>query len=171
MGMRYNCLIENRTAVARQRSAASSVGRYASMTPIIPPNHKMCPGCNRVYACNGQKFIIDKSTPDGWSTLCRRCIRYEKADRRKSRMLGHVYFVQSEFNNLIKIGYTTTPVKQRIDGLRGMCAAPITLLGSMPGNTIIEGEMHYKFRHLHAHHEWFYPGEELLAFIKTLKPN
>lgn len=65
--------------------------------------------------------------------------------------------------DLVKIG-TTTGFAQRMSTLDIDRALAIE-----PGGEDVEGRRHDQFAHLHAHREWFYPGEDLIAHTDVLR--
>ena len=81
---------------------------------------------------------------------------------------GYVYFIQSEADGCIKIGHTRTTVQHRKTILQIGSSSRLRILGALPGTDEDERAMHLRFASLRLHHEWFSPGEELLAFIAGL---
>ncbi len=73
------------------------------------------------------------------------------------------YFIQAYPSGLIKIGITTN-IDQRFSGLTSGCSEKLQILGLFSGDR--EREFHKKFAAHHAHHEWFFPGEPILSFIR-----
>lgn len=72
-----------------------------------------------------------------------------------------IYFVQTDDNRYIKIGYATN-VKNRVDNLRTSSPHPLKLLGSMPGDAPLEKQIHARFGHLRANREWFVNDQEIV---------
>jgi hypothetical protein len=84
---------------------------------------------------------------------------------RKARAL--VYFIQDR--KRVKIGHSTNP-KARLRDL--MTHTTLKLLATEPGGAKREAELHKKFRHIKTPvgREWFYLKDEILDYIRTLKP-
>jgi hypothetical protein len=74
-----------------------------------------------------------------------------------------IYFLASD-NGLIKIGVSTRP-QSRISSLISSSPVPLTSLGMMRGDRIIEAEIHHQFRDFRRHGEWFETNEGLMRFI------
>lgn len=80
---------------------------------------------------------------------------------------AHIYFAQGVSGGPVKIGRTVC-LSARLKSLQ--TGSPLTLkfVGVIPfGGAATEKTLHKKFANLHAHGEWFHPGEELLEYIKT----
>lgn len=95
------------------------------------------------------------------------------ADKRR-RQTSVVYFIERD--GFIKIGVTSN-LRNRLHALsrggqmpEGMTVGPVDLLATMPGNISNESWLHRKFaQHRIPRTEWFYPADELTAFISGLK--
>lgn len=74
-----------------------------------------------------------------------------------------VYFARRP-DGAIKIGCSTYP-EGRIAILK--TAIPLRLLGSCPGNVVVEKTLHYRFRRWRLDGEWFQPAPTLLAYIEA----
>lgn len=75
-----------------------------------------------------------------------------------------IYFVRGEESGSIKIGMTGN-VKRRLRLLRVNTPEKLALILVIHGPRMLERLLHFHFRHLNIHGEWFKPGEDLLAFI------
>lgn len=75
-----------------------------------------------------------------------------------------VYVIEAA--GLVKIG-TTVSIEERLSALRTGSPIPFSLLVSFPGDRGTEGELHYRFRDLRRHGEWFALEGELLDFIRV----
>lgn len=92
----------------------------------------------------------------------------------RRRASSVVYFVERD--GFIKIG-TTTQIASRLAALskggqmpEGMTVGPVTLLATMPGGRRNEAHLHRRFAdHRISRTEWFWPCDELVAFISGLK--
>lgn len=65
-----------------------------------------------------------------------------------------IYFVQTNDNRYIKIGYAAD-VQKRVEGLRTSSPHPLKLVASMPGDVPLERKIHERFHHLRTNREWF----------------
>lgn len=79
-----------------------------------------------------------------------------------------VYFVQSEGNNLIKIGYTTN-LKKRLAKMRTDSSTPLKVLFAMEAYRLEEKSIHSGLFKFNIHGEWFAPSAELLEYIEEQK--
>jgi hypothetical protein len=78
-----------------------------------------------------------------------------------------IYFVAAEHTNLVKIGTTYDGhYRERMGSLRTMSPVKLTCLGVMAGGEDVESELHWRFRHLRQHGEWFTYDESLRAFVE-----
>ncbi len=78
-----------------------------------------------------------------------------------------IYFAQQESGTgLIKIGCALNPSK-RLKEIQLLSPVFLTILKTIPGSINKERGIHYHFRHLHSHGEWFKPEKELLDFIEN----
>ena len=81
-----------------------------------------------------------------------------------------IYLVQ-DLRYRIKIGVTANRAR-RGGGRRTDNADPLTVLLWIPETeTVTERSLHQRFAYLRVHdtQEWFWPGEELLAFIEAMR--
>jgi hypothetical protein len=76
-----------------------------------------------------------------------------------------IYFVQSEGDGSIKIGFTSTPFAKRLETLKTGSPHKLKLLGIMPGLKKQERQLHRHFSAARMSGEWFRPTPELLAYI------
>lgn len=90
--------------------------------------------------------------------------------RRVMASEGWIYFAHAEAVEMVKIGIARD-VYIRFANLKVTSPVPLTLLGSFLGTGQTEADLHYEFRHLWSHGEWFHAGEQLLARIEALCPN
>lgn len=79
----------------------------------------------------------------------------------------HVYFIEAE-NGLIKIGYSAN-VALRLRALLTTSAAPLKLLGWLPGDTQTERDLHDRFAYSRSHGEWFRRTPDLEAVLATIE--
>ncbi len=78
-----------------------------------------------------------------------------------------IYFAQQESKiGPIKIGCALNP-KKRLTEIQLLSPVILTILKTIPGSINKERGIHYHFRHLHSHGEWFKPEKELLDFIEN----
>jgi len=84
----------------------------------------------------------------------------------KDPRFGVVYFLQGVGTDLIKIGITTDPFR-RATIMQVQCPVPLKIIGTMPGGVQKEIEIHWRFRHLFSHGEWFRAAPELVDFIAS----
>jgi hypothetical protein len=96
---------------------------------------------------------------------CDRC--FTRRCRCPSRVSGFIYFLQSDYNGLIKVGYTTD-ITKRFGSLRASNAASIGIIKVVLGNFFLESEIKRFLKFCQHHNEWFYPHDKLLAFIDSL---
>lgn len=89
----------------------------------------------------------------------------------KQQMHGIVYFFRwAAPGGPIKIGFTKTSVRRRIQVLKQSSPYDIEWLGYFYGTYLDERKAH---RHLHRHRlrgEWFTPAQEVLDFIEEKCP-
>lgn len=79
-----------------------------------------------------------------------------------------VYFVRSS-EGLIKIGFTTKPIEERLAQFRNISSGGAFLLVTVPGSKQDESFLHRTFKKDKAHGEWFNPSPRLLKTIQKLK--
>jgi hypothetical protein len=81
---------------------------------------------------------------------------------------GFVYFIQGADGGPIKIGWATRPAV-RMAQMQAHSPVDLRLLHTEPGNGREERELHARFAAARKHGEWFWPADELLAFIEARK--
>ena len=81
---------------------------------------------------------------------------------------GYVYFISSEKNREIKIGFTARPVEKRLKSLQTAHPYKLKLLTIVPGTTEDEKSLHERFANIRLEGEWFKPHPDLLAFISVI---
>lgn len=80
-----------------------------------------------------------------------------------------IYFIQSEKDGPIKIGYTKAQsVEHRISELQTAHPYKLICLATCDGSMFIERLLHQKFEQYQLLGEWFEPCEELLELIKNI---
>lgn len=79
-----------------------------------------------------------------------------------------IYFIQAGSHGPIKIGLARNP-HRRLRKLQVGCPWRLYLIGYILGGWEKEKSLHEKFAHLKKRGEWFNPGLELLAFIKSVR--
>lgn len=80
-------------------------------------------------------------------------------------MNGVVYFVRAGEDGHIKIGFTASKPSERIANLQTGNPVPLILVAVVPGEPILERQLHQRFAQYRGIGEWFKPGSELVAFI------
>lgn len=78
-----------------------------------------------------------------------------------------VYFVQAGEGGPIKIG-VAVDISARIAALQTAHWAPLRVLAEMPGGEDQETELHGRFANLSIRGEWFHPGADLMALIRSV---
>lgn len=80
-----------------------------------------------------------------------------------------VYFGYDEDRDLIKIGFSSDPEERMRDFRRQREGAHrnMKLLGTMPGDMLVEMRIQGMFSHLRVESEWFRAEPELLKFIRS----
>ena len=78
-----------------------------------------------------------------------------------------IYFFSNRKN--IKIGYTKNKVQSRLQQLNTGSDSKLYCIGYMQGNMEKEKELHQKFSNerIRQNGEWFYPSDNLIAFINS----
>lgn len=82
---------------------------------------------------------------------------------------GHVYFVAPVGGGLVKIGWTSGYIGDRIAALQTGSPVRLELLLAFPAPRDAEPQLHDRFARLREHGEWFRPTEELHGFITGLR--
>lgn len=88
-------------------------------------------------------------------------------DEKKRGEIGFIYFIQSENNDLIKIGFTVD-LNRRIKMLQNMSPVKLKLLGSQKGSINDERKLHKRFKKYRSHGEWFEPKKIIINYINKL---
>ena len=78
-----------------------------------------------------------------------------------------IYFVQVEEDGPIKIGFTSTPIAQKMAALKGTCPFPIRLLGVIQGDFRAESYIFWVLNRDRIHGEWFHPTDRVTTFVGT----
>ena len=76
-----------------------------------------------------------------------------------------IYYLQPFSGGLIKIGFTSKEVKQRVAELQTGCPDKLVVLATHEGGEKQEAELHQKFSDLRTIGEWFRPDARLLRHI------
>ena len=82
--------------------------------------------------------------------------------------MNQIYFIQIEDTGLIKIGVTGDLIG-RLQSFKTLFPQKFKLLLTIKGNIKQEQQIHLKFKSLRQHGEWFYPDDQLLNFISSLR--
>jgi len=78
----------------------------------------------------------------------------------------HVYFMQRA-DGMVKIGSSLdVPARQRV---LESAAGPLEVLLALPGDRVLETELHERFAEARVHGEWFNPVSDLLEYINNAK--
>lgn len=95
---------------------------------------------------------------------------YEMTGRkiRHDHLNGFVYFIQGENGGAIKIGYTYN-IDQRIASLQTGYPDKLLVLADIPGDEVVESELHKIFSEYKLRGEWFKPSDELISFIRHIR--
>lgn len=80
---------------------------------------------------------------------------------------GFIYFLQSQTNSQIKIGYTAN-IHQRIKNLQYQKKDKLELLAAAPGDYDYEAHLHRLFKQHNIEGEWFNPDPEIFQYIDRL---
>ena len=56
-----------------------------------------------------------------------------------------IYFLQGERTQLVKIGYTTRPIAERLTRHQGSSPDTLHFLGACPGDRVLETELHHRY--------------------------
>ncbi len=83
--------------------------------------------------------------------------------------IGWVYFAHAPAFGLVKIGWSTSPVR-RIHDLSRDHRCSIVLLGAEPGTQQDEADTQARYAHLCHGREWFAGEPALLAYAAALAP-
>lgn len=78
-----------------------------------------------------------------------------------------VYLAERE-DGLVKIGWSSD-VMRRMHELRKTFRSSVQLLACFPADKPTELALHARFAHLSEGGEWYRPGEDLLAFVESMR--
>ena len=78
-----------------------------------------------------------------------------------------VYFLQQDVDGLIKIGYTSGPLRDRLKQFETGNPNRLDLLLILDGGYELEKKLHDRFHEFHERGEWFRPEKELVDFIES----
>lgn len=92
--------------------------------------------------------------------------RAQTAARRKPTNV--VYFIQYGKTKRVKIG-TAENVAKRLSGIRTSSPGDYKLLATVPGDYVVEAEMHRRFRKYWIKREWFSLEGSLAKFVNSLR--
>ena len=81
---------------------------------------------------------------------------------------GLVYFIRSEINHEIKIGFTGGTVEKRLRSIKTSHPHKLQVLATMPGTFEDEKALHERFAKFRLQGEWFKSHPDLLAFISVI---
>lgn len=110
---------------------------------------------------------------DVWGLVTRQpdgkyMVRMPRASNKRVTGSGSVYFLRLGDEGPIKIGFAQD-LSRRLSSMRTGTPQEVVLLAAMPGTLADEEALHARFAHLRRKREWFEPGEDLLAFIASIK--
>lgn len=89
--------------------------------------------------------------------------RLEQLDDLGEKPTRWIYFIQGKDGlGLVKIGVANDP-KKRLADLQRTSPIELEIIGSRPGDTFVERELHERFADFRAHGEWFEPSPVILA--------
>lgn len=91
----------------------------------------------------------------------------EHSDLKSQRIF--LYFIQGEMTRLIKIGQTRNHPHQKLYEFQSASPDKLRLLKVAHAEKGYEKQLHLQFGPNRAHGTWFYPSQELLEFIESLK--
>jgi len=83
---------------------------------------------------------------------------------------GYVYFIVCVHDNMVKIGYSTNPIK-RLNSLQTSNYHDLELLGYIPGDIRDEKTLQHHFSAYHHRGEWFYYVAECVNMIGSILSN
>lgn len=99
-------------------------------------------------------------------------VEQEAADAINARLALHddiletptrwIYFIRGKEGGPVKIGVANDP-KKRLADLQRTCPVELEIIGSRPGDTFAERELHDRFADFRVHGEWFEPSPVILA--------
>lgn len=84
----------------------------------------------------------------------------------KSRV-SVVYFAEAKDLCRVKIGFSVNAAS-RLLAMSSGTPAPLILLGTIPGDCVVDSEMHERFKSKHIHGEWFVLDDAMRSEIESL---
>lgn len=81
-----------------------------------------------------------------------------------------IYFIRGEQTRLIKIGHSGWDVKKRLARIQAYSPDKLTLLWHYTAPDEHEFDLHWHFRKVRAHGEWFQGPGPVLQYIKERQP-
>lgn len=90
-----------------------------------------------------------------------------RAGLREDERQPVIYFVQAENGGPVKVGYAQD-LAARLVGLQTSHPEKLVVIATMTGDESTERELHARFAHLRVRGEWFSPGADLMAFVRSL---
>jgi len=115
-----------------------------------------------VFKFIAEQYAANRSNPLG-AFLRRAVVAMETAMAKRNG--SYVYFARA--GSRVKIGWSRQ-VASRVAQLQTGNAAPIELLGVMPGARSTERELHERFAATRVSGEWFEATPELLDYIRSV---
>lgn len=76
-------------------------------------------------------------------------------------MIGFVYFITMEPDEFVKIGFTKSHPRSRLDTLQTGCPQPLRLMAYFPATMEDERRLHMTFDELRFRGEWFVVQDKL----------
>ncbi len=76
-----------------------------------------------------------------------------------------IYFIQAETTFHVKIGYSSRAPEDRLASLQVANPTGLHLLKAIPGDRLLEADLHRQFSEYHFRGEWFHPGPKLIRFM------
>ena len=118
-----------------------------------------------IAEAKAEKYRKQKDLQEKRTALC---VLIDDPDIKHKKLNSFVYFIQGENGGPIKIGLSQD-VKKRLYALQIGHPDNLVVLVDIPGDEVVELEMHKKFDDCRLRGEWFKPTDRLLAFIKSIK--
>jgi hypothetical protein len=84
-------------------------------------------------------------------------------------MTGFVYLITMEPDEFVKIGYTKSHPRSRLDNLQTGCPMPLRLMAYFPATMEDEKRLHMTFDELRYRGEWFYVQDKLRDLLYYLE--
>lgn len=118
------------------------------------------------------RFILDNTINNYPLVITKKYIK-EREDRLAKNKIKEpiVYFIQQvNGEKLIKIGYTNSPIEDRLRQLEAGYPHKLKVLNTIKGSYSKENSLHHKFgKYRIINTEWFLPSKELLKFINEVE--